>query len=75
LTVGADLAAEPGDTAVARISWAAGSATVERLVVGADDAVLAEEIAIAGKAGIEVREPEAPWHRCRCPPSRARSHR
>jgi len=53
LTVGVDLAAEPANTAVARISWTAGYAEVERLVVGADNAVLGEEIATASKAGID----------------------
>ena len=53
MTAGVDLAAEPANTAVARISWTAGYAEVERLVVGADDAVLAEEIATASKAGID----------------------
>jgi predicted nuclease with RNAse H fold len=53
LTVGVDLAAEPANTAVARISWTGGHADVQRLVIGADDTVLAEEIAVASKAGID----------------------
>jgi hypothetical protein len=53
LTVGVDLAAEPVNTAVARLAWAGGGAEIQHLVVGADDAVLVEEIAPAGKAGID----------------------
>jgi phage terminase large subunit-like protein len=53
LTVGVDLAAEPVNTAVARMSWTADGAEVEELVVGADDAVLVEQIAAADKAGID----------------------
>jgi predicted nuclease with RNAse H fold len=53
LTVGVDLAAEPVNTAVARISWTGGGAEVQELAVGADDAVLVEEIAAVEKAGID----------------------
>ena len=53
LTVGVDLAAEPVNTAVARLAWSGGGAEIQHLVVGADDAVLVEEIAPAGKAGID----------------------
>jgi Protein of unknown function (DUF429) len=53
LTVGVDLAAEPVNTAVARIRGAAGGAQVQALAVGADDVLLAEEIAAADKAGID----------------------
>jgi predicted nuclease with RNAse H fold len=53
LTVGVDLAAEPVNTAAARISWTAGRAEIQAVVVGADDGVLVEEIAAADKAGID----------------------
>jgi predicted nuclease with RNAse H fold len=53
LTVGVDLAAEPVNTAVARIRWAGGDAQVLALAVGADDVMLVAEIAAADKAGID----------------------
>jgi predicted nuclease with RNAse H fold len=53
LTVGVDLAAEPANTAVVRIRWAAGAAEVQALTVGADDAMLVDLITAADKAGID----------------------
>jgi len=53
LTVGVDLAAEPANTAVARMRWTAGGAEVQALALGADDGMLVEEIAAADKAGID----------------------
>ena len=53
LTVGVDLAAEPVNTAVARISWSAGGAEISELLVGADDAVLLDHIMPADKVGID----------------------
>lgn len=53
LTVGVDLAAEPANTAVVRMRWTAGGAEVQALAVGADDAMLVEEIEAADKAGID----------------------
>jgi predicted nuclease with RNAse H fold len=53
LTVGVDLAAEPVNTAVARMRWAGGGAQVQALAVGADDVMLVAEIAAADKAGID----------------------
>jgi predicted nuclease with RNAse H fold len=53
LTVGVDLAAEPRNTAVARIRWTQTSAEVQSVGVGADDPVLVEEIAASDKAGID----------------------
>jgi predicted nuclease with RNAse H fold len=53
LTVGVDLAAEPVNTAVVQMSWTADCAEIEDLLVGADDAVLVEQIAAADKAGID----------------------
>jgi hypothetical protein len=53
LTVGVDLAAEPANTAVARIRWTQSSALVEAVGVGADDPALAEQIMASDKAGID----------------------
>lgn len=53
LTVGVDLAAEPRNTAVARIRWTQISADVSAVGVGADDPVLVEEITASEKAGID----------------------
>jgi predicted nuclease with RNAse H fold len=53
LTVGVDLAAEPRNTAVARIRWTQTSAEVQAVGVGADDPVLVEEITASDKAGID----------------------
>ena len=53
LTVGVDLAAEPANTAVARVRWVAGRVEVEALAVGADDAMLVDEIVAADKAGLD----------------------
>jgi predicted nuclease with RNAse H fold len=53
LTVGVDLAAEPANTAVARIRWADSCAVVEAVEVGAEDPVLAEQIMASDKAGID----------------------
>jgi hypothetical protein len=53
LTVGVDLAAEPVNTAVARMRWAGGGAQVQALAVGAEDVPLTAEIAAADKAGID----------------------
>ena len=53
LTVGVDLAAEAVNTAVARVGWDGGGAELRGLVVGADDALLAGQIAAADKAGID----------------------
>jgi predicted nuclease with RNAse H fold len=53
LTVGVDLAAEPRNTGVARIRWTQTVAEVQAVGVGADDPVLAEEIAASDKAGID----------------------
>ena len=53
LTVGVDLAAEPRNTAVARIAWTQTSADVQAVGVGADDPVLMEEITASDKAGID----------------------
>jgi predicted nuclease with RNAse H fold len=53
LTVGVDLAAEPANTAVARIRWTDSSAEVQAVAVGADDPVLVEEITASDKAGID----------------------
>ncbi|MET9019990.1 DUF429 domain-containing protein [Actinopolymorpha sp. NPDC004070] len=53
LTVGVDLAAEPAKTAVAWIDWSPEGASVRRLVVGADDALVLEALRAADKAGID----------------------
>jgi predicted nuclease with RNAse H fold len=53
LTVGVDLAAEPRNTAVARIRWTQTSAEVQAVGVGADDPMLVAEIAASDKAGID----------------------
>jgi predicted nuclease with RNAse H fold len=53
LTVGVDLAAEPANTAVARIRWAGSSAVVEAVGVGADDPGLVKEIMASDRAGID----------------------
>jgi predicted nuclease with RNAse H fold len=53
LTVGVDLAAEPANTAVARIRWTDSSAEVQAVAVGVDDPVLVEEITASDKAGID----------------------
>jgi predicted nuclease with RNAse H fold len=53
LTVGVDLAAEPANTAVARIRWTESSAVVEAVGVGADDPALAEQIMVSDRAGID----------------------
>jgi predicted nuclease with RNAse H fold len=53
LTVGVDLAAEPRNTAVARVRWTQTSAEVQAVGVGADDPVLVEEIAASDKAAID----------------------
>ena len=53
LTVGVDLAAEPRNTAVARIRWTQTSAEVQAVGVGADDPVLVAEVAASDKAGID----------------------
>jgi len=53
LTVGVDLAAEPVNTAVARMRWTPGGAQVEAVAVGADDAVLVDQIMLADKAGVD----------------------
>ena len=51
LTVGVDLAAEPANTAVARIGWTDSSAEVQAVGVGAADPVLMVEITASDKAG------------------------
>jgi hypothetical protein len=53
LTVGVDLAAEPANTAMARIRWTESCAVVEAVGVGADDPALTEEITASDKAGID----------------------
>lgn len=53
LTVGVDLAAEPAKTAVAWIDWSPEGASVRRLTLGADDAVVLEALRDADKAGID----------------------
>lgn len=53
LTVGVDLAAEPANTAVARIGWAEAGAEIQALTVGADDELLVQEIGEADKAGVD----------------------
>jgi predicted nuclease with RNAse H fold len=53
LTVGVDLAAEPTNTAVARIRWTDDSAEVQAVGVGVDDPVLVDEITASDKAGID----------------------
>jgi hypothetical protein len=53
LTVGVDLAAEPANTAVARIRWTDSSAEVQAVAVGVDDPVVVEEITASDKAGID----------------------
>jgi hypothetical protein len=53
LTVGVDLAAEPANTAMARIRWTNISAVVEGVGVGADDLVLVEGITASDKTGID----------------------
>ena len=52
-TVGVDLAAEPANTAVARIRWTQNSAEVEAVSVDVDDPVLVDEITGSDKAGID----------------------
>ena len=52
-TVGVDLAAEPSNTAVARIRWTESAAEVQAVGVGADDPMLVEEITASDKAGID----------------------
>jgi hypothetical protein len=51
--VGVDLAAEPANTAVARIRWTESSSEVQAVGVGVDDPVLVEEITASDKAGID----------------------
>ena len=51
--MGVDLAAEPSNTAVARIRWTESSAEVQAVSVGADDPVLIQEITASDKAGID----------------------
>ena len=53
LTVGVDLAAEPAKTAVAWIDWSAEGASVRRLTLDADDALLLEALREAEKSGID----------------------
>jgi predicted nuclease with RNAse H fold len=53
LTVGVDLAAEPRNTAVARIAWTPEGGEVVDLVVGADDGQILEAVGAADKAGID----------------------
>lgn len=53
-TVGVDLAAEPLRTAVAVLRWEAGGATLDDLVLGADDDALADRIEAADKSGIDA---------------------
>jgi predicted nuclease with RNAse H fold len=53
LTVGVDLAAEPERTAVARIEWSGGRATICDVTCGADDSAIVAAIAQAQKAGID----------------------
>ena len=53
LTVGVDLAAEPANTAVARIRWTDSFAQVQAVGVGIDDPALVEEITASDKAGID----------------------
>jgi predicted nuclease with RNAse H fold len=52
-TVGVDLAAEPANTAVARIRWTESAAEVQAVGVDADDPMLVEEITASDKAGID----------------------
>ncbi|MGW0227973.1 DUF429 domain-containing protein [Actinopolymorpha singaporensis] len=53
LTVGVDLAAEPAKTAVAWIDWSPEAASVRRLTLGSDDALVLEALREADKAGID----------------------
>jgi len=53
ITVGVDLAAEPKSTAIALIDWAAESAVVSELVVGADDSRIIRAVSGAKKVGID----------------------
>lgn len=53
ITVGVDLAAEPRNTAVAVLEWAAGRGAVRALRVGADDARIVELCAGADKIGVD----------------------
>jgi predicted nuclease with RNAse H fold len=53
LTVGVDLAAGAKGTAVALVEWGAGQATVTSVRRGADDEVILDAMAKAGKAGID----------------------
>jgi predicted nuclease with RNAse H fold len=53
LTVGVDLAAEAGTTAVAWIEWGEGGALLRKVVLGATDADILDAISHAGKAGID----------------------
>jgi hypothetical protein len=52
-TLGVDLAAEPANTAVARIDWTAGVAEVRAVRVDVDDLALVEEITASVKTGID----------------------
>jgi predicted nuclease with RNAse H fold len=52
-TLGVDLAAEPANTAVARIDWTGGAAEVRAVRVDVDDPALVEEITASDKAGID----------------------
>jgi predicted nuclease with RNAse H fold len=53
LTVGVDLAAEPAKTAVARIEWSSGTASVRDVRTGADDSQIIEAIAEADRSGVD----------------------
>ncbi|MEU4410606.1 DUF429 domain-containing protein [Streptosporangium sp. NPDC023963] len=53
LTVGVDLAAEAGRTAVAWLDWSANGARVRDLKIRADDDLIVEAIKSAGKTGID----------------------
>ncbi|WP_027502885.1 DUF429 domain-containing protein [Rhodococcus sp. UNC363MFTsu5.1] len=52
-TVGVDLAAEPGKTAVAVIAWSGGAATLESLHLGVGNAEIVEAIRGAERTGID----------------------
>ncbi|MGV9827486.1 MULTISPECIES: DUF429 domain-containing protein [unclassified Gordonia (in: high G+C Gram-positive bacteria)] len=52
-TAGVDLAAAPTHTAVARIEWSGGGASLTELVTPADDATIGELVAGAQRCGID----------------------
>lgn len=53
ITVGIDLASQPGKTGLARVRWTNFGARVQHLAVGIDDDAIVEEIRNCDKAGID----------------------